>query len=113
ARAWPYSPASFQPAARVEDSDGRNSSGMKPVRGRNSHSAMSPITINLRSVAALMSASCRFSDMTPDAVAQAAEGVAAQQFIGARAGQRDLQMIDDAAGPRRHHDHLVGEIDRF
>src|SRR3954462_13277796 len=113
ASAWPYSPASFQPAASVEDSDGRNSSGIKPVRGRISHNAIRPITINLRSVAAVISASRRFPDMPPDAVAQAAERVAAQHFIGARAGQRDLQMIDDAAGARRHHDPLVSEIDRF
>src|SRR6478736_2360420 len=113
ASAWPYSPASFQPADSVEDSAGRNSSGMKPARGRISHNAMRPITIDRRSVAAFIAASRRFPDVTPDAVAQAAEGVAAQHFIGARARQRDLQMIDDAAGARRHHDHLVGEIDRL
>src|SRR6187431_1153311 len=113
ASAWPYSPASFQPAASVEESDGRNSSGISPVRGRISHSAIRPMTINLRSVAALISASRRFADMPPDAVAQGAEGVTAQHLIGARARQRDLQLIDDATGPRRHHDHLIGEIDRF
>ena len=42
-------------------------------------------------------ASRGFSDVPPDAVAQAAKGVAAQHLVGARAGQRDLQMIDDAA----------------
>ena len=30
ASAWPYSPASFQPAAMVEDSDGQEQFGNKP-----------------------------------------------------------------------------------
>src|SRR3954463_5663655 len=98
---------------------------MRPVRGSSSHSAIRPITIRYRSVfalifavslaviLALISASRRFADMPPDAVAQAAEGIAAQHLVGAGPRQLDLEMIDDAAGPRRHHDHLVGEIDRF
>src|ERR1700712_272544 len=107
ASAWPYSPASFQPADSVDDSDGRNSSGMKPARGRISHKAMSAITINRRSVAAFMVTSRRFPDVAPDTIAQAAEGVAAQHLVGARPRQRDLQMVDDTAGTRRHHDDPV------
>src|SRR5215218_57018 len=113
ASAWPYSPASFQPAASVEDSAGRNSSGMNPKRGKHSHNTMSATTINRRSVAAFMLASRRFLDVLPDAVAQPAKRVAAQHFIGPRTRQRHLQMVDDAAGPRRHHDHFVGEIHRL
>src|ERR1700712_1225508 len=111
ASAWPYSAASLQPAISVDDSDGRNSSGMRPARGRISHSAIRPMTINLRSVAAVMCASCRLADVLPDAVAHPAESIAAQHLVGTWAGQRDLQMVDDPAGPRRHHDHFVGEID--
>ena len=46
------SPASFQPAVIVEDSEGRNNSGIKPARGSISHSAMSETTIRRRSVVA-------------------------------------------------------------
>src|SRR5579871_4051856 len=112
-RAWPYSPASFQPAASVEESEGRNSSGISPLRGRISQSAMSAMTIRVRRVLARIAASRRLLDMSPDALAQRAEGVAGEHFVGARPRQRDLQMIDDAAGPRRHHRDLVCEIDRF
>ena len=34
-------------------------------------------------------------------------------LVGARPRQRDLDVVDDAAGPRRHHQHLVGEVDRL
>src|SRR6185437_13158901 len=111
--ARPYSPASFQPAASVDDSAGRNSSGMRPRRGSASQSTMSAITISQRSVDAFMAASRRFSDVTPDAVAQRAEGVAGQHLVGARARKLHLQQIDNAARPRRHHGDLVGEIDGF
>src|SRR6267378_4829140 len=50
ASAWPYSPASFQPAAIVEDSEGRKSSGITPARGSASHSMTREITIRRRSV---------------------------------------------------------------
>src|SRR5262249_9253705 len=113
ASAWLYSAASFQPAIRVEDSAGRNSSGVRPLRGKISQSAISTRMIRRRSVVADIVASRRFTDVTPDAVAQRAEGVAAQHVIGARARQRDLEMVDDAAWPCRHHKHLVGEINRF
>src|ERR1700712_1421481 len=113
ARAWPYSPASFQPATSVEDSAGRNSSGIRPLRGRASQSTIRPITISRRSVVAVIFASRRFADVPPDAVAQAAERIAAQHVVGSRPRQRDLQTIDDPARTRRHHDHLVGEINRF
>src|SRR6185437_6274024 len=111
--ARPYSPASFQPAASVDDSAGRNNSGMRPRRGSASQSTMSTITISQRSVDAFMAASRRFPYMAPDAVAQRAEGVSRQHLVGARARQLHLQEIDDAAGPRRHDRDLVGEIDRF
>src|SRR5579871_5384377 len=111
--AWPYSPASFQPADSVEASEGRNSSGMSPLRGRISQSAMSAMMIRVRTVVARIATSCRFSNVPPDALAQAAKGVAREHLVGARPRQRDLQMIDDAAGPRRHHRDLVGEIHRL
>src|ERR1700712_411243 len=95
ASACPYSPASLQPATSVDDSDGRNSSGIRPARGKNSHRTIRPITIKRRSVVAVMIVSCRFTDVPPDAVTQAAEGVSAQHLIGARPRQRHLQMIDD------------------
>src|SRR5260370_26585945 len=113
ASAWAYSPASLQPAIRVEDSDGRNSSGTRPLRGSTSHSTRRAITISRRSVAAFIAASRRFPDVSPDAVAQRPESVNRQHLVGARARQWDLQMIDDAARPRRHHRDLVGEIDGF
>src|SRR5215208_4377276 len=113
ASAWPYSPASFQPAVSVEDSDGKNNSGISPLRGSSSHSAISAMTIRRRSVVAVIVASRRFPDMPPDAVAQAAKGVAAQHVVGSGAGECDLQMIDDAARTRRHHHHLVCEVDGF
>jgi len=37
--------------------------------------------------------------MAPDAVAQRAEGFAAQHLVGAGTRQRNRQMIDDAARP--------------
>ena len=43
----------------------------------------------------------------------AAEHVGRHHLVGARPRQRDLDAVDDAAGPRRHHQHLVGEIDRL
>src|SRR5260221_11672944 len=85
--AWPYSAASLQPAASVDDSDGRNSSEIRPARGRISHSAIRPITISLRSVAAVMGASRRFFDVVPDAVADPAESIARPPFIGAPGGE--------------------------
>src|SRR3982751_5693835 len=97
ASAWPYSPASFQPAASVEDNAGRNNSGISPLRGNNSHSAISAITIRRRSVVAVMIASRRFPDVAPDAVAQGAKGFAAQHVVGSGAGELHLQMIDDAS----------------
>jgi len=54
ASAWPYSAASFQPANSVDDSEGRNNSGMAPLRGRISHNTMRPITINRRSALAVI-----------------------------------------------------------
>src|SRR5262245_35984961 len=113
ASAWPYSPASFHPAISVEDSAGRNSSGIRPTRGRISQSAMKARMMRRRSVVADIFASRRFADVTPDAVAKRAEGISAQHVVGARPRQGDLQMVDDAAGPRRHHKHLVGQIDGF
>src|SRR5260221_8046734 len=111
ASAWRYSPASVQPAISVEDSDGRNSSGMRPLRGSTSQSTRRAITISQRSVVAFIAASRRFPDMPPDAVAQAAESIAREHLIGAGARQRDLQMIDDTARPGRHHGDFVSEID--
>src|SRR5689334_8545848 len=92
-----YSPASFHPAMSVDDSAGRNNSGIRPKRGSASHNATSAITISQRRVEAFMTASRRFPDVTPDAFAQRAERIARQHLVGARARQRDLQMIDDAA----------------
>src|SRR5215831_20637145 len=111
ASASPYSAASLKPAARVADSDGRNSSGIRPLRGNSSQSAIRTITISHRSLLAVIAASCRFPNVTPDALAQPAESIAAQHLVGARAGKLDLKMIDDPARPRRHHRDLVGEID--
>src|SRR5258708_22281204 len=87
--AWPYSAASLQPAASVDDSDGRNSSEIRPARGRISHSAIRPITISLRSVAAVMGPSTRFLDVLPDAVAHPAAGLRAPHFIWSPAGERE------------------------
>src|ERR1700681_1100398 len=110
--AWPYSPASLQPACSVDDKDGRNSSGMAPIRGRTSHNTMRAMMIRRRNVVDdITIPSRRLADMTPDAVAQASERVAAQHFKSARARQRDVQPVHDAAGPRRHHHHLVRQID--
>src|SRR5215831_5491367 len=109
--AAPYSAASLKSAVTVADSDGRNSSGIRRLRGNSSQSATRTITISHRSRLALIAASCRFADVTPDALAQPAECIAAQHFVGARARKLHLQMIDDPARPRRHHRDLVAEID--
>src|ERR1700732_906090 len=112
--AWPYSPASLQPACSVDDKDGRNSSGMAPTRGRTSHNMMRTMTMRRRSVVDdITIPSRRLADMAPDPVAQASERVAAQHLEGARARQRDVQPVHDPAGTRRHHHHLVREIDGF
>jgi hypothetical protein len=44
-------------------------------------------------------------------LAQCPERIAAEHLVGARTRQRYRQMVDDAARPGRHHDHLVGKID--
>src|SRR5450755_157561 len=112
--AWPYSPASLQPACSVDDKDGRNSSGMAPMRGRTSHNTMRAMTMSRRRVVDDIAIPLRrLANMAPDAVAQASERVAAQHFKSARARQRDVQPVHDAAGTRRHHHHLVREIDGF
>src|SRR3569833_2064026 len=111
--AWPYSPASLQPAIKVEDSDGRNSSGTKPARGSSSQSAISAMMIRVRTVRAFIAASRRFPDVAPDAVAERAENFAGEHVVGTWARQLHLQLIDDAAWARRHHHNLIGEINRF
>src|ERR1700730_9105099 len=113
-RAWPYSPASLQPACNVDDKDGRNNSGMAPMRGKTSHNSMRAMTMRRRRlVDDITIPSRRLADMAPDAVAQASERIAAQHLEGARAGQPDVQPVHKAAGTRRHHHHLVREIDGF
>ena len=53
------------------------------------------------------------TDLLPDAVAQLSEYVGRHHLVGARARQRDRNAVDDPSGPRRHHQHFVGQVDRL
>src|SRR5579862_6311560 len=102
-----YWSASVASAVRVLDRDGNSSSGRTPVRGTISHSISRATTIRRRTVAGrsvMRGVSRGRADLLPDPLAQPPERVGRHHLVAARAGQGYGDAVDDAAGPRRHHE---------
>src|ERR1700748_52115 len=85
-----------------------------PRRGSASQSTIRITMMRRRSVVDdIADALRRFADMAPNPFAQMAKGITAQHLESARPRHSTLQPVYDAPRTRRHHDHLVGKIDRL